>query len=422
MYHTVRRIAPLLFDHSDFRWLWLARLISQIGDTANYVAMLLFVRELSGGSGLALASLAVAQGLPAFLIGPLAGVAADRFRRTHVMIASDLASALLFALLPLATSVQHVYVVALLARLAFAFFNPARQALMPDLVGRDKLVQANAFMQGTWSVMMIVGPAIGAGTVAAFGYTAAFWLNAGTFLLSALFASRIRVAPRPTRAQQALGETLAELRRDLLEGWTALRSNSMLIGLFVVDLFMTTGMASFDVLEVLYVKDILQATDQQYGGVVMAAGLGGILAALLLPRIQRRWAMPTLWASALLVFGATFFPYTQTRHYPLFLGIVLVQMAMYITWSILHAALLQKLIPEVVRGRVFGLFDTAIALTRMVVVVFFGILVDSLGLITVFQMVGVIALTGGIFALWQARQLRQPSVGAELAEASLGAS
>ncbi len=417
MLNYVHRFAPLLLKYPNFRWLWLARLVSQAGDIAGYVTLMLFVREMGGSSGLALAGLAVAQGIPAFLVGPFAGLAADRFRRTHVMIASDLTSAVLFALLPFASSVPVVYTVALLARLALAFFNPARQALMPDLVERDDLVPANAFMQGTWSVMLIVSPAIGAGLVGAVGYAPAFWFNTASFLLSAFFASRIHVAPRPARPSHAAAEALDHVRRDLLEGWAALRSNSALVALFAVDLFMATGMASFDVLEVLYIKDILGATDQQYGAVVMAAGLGGVLMAAILPRLQRRWAMPTLWAAGALLFGLTFFPYAATRRYTVLLGIVLVQMAMYMLWSILHSALLQRLIPDEVRGRVFGLFDTAGALHRMVTVVLFGLLVDELGIIAVFNLVGVVVLLGGAFAVGRAARLKRTAPQASGVEA-----
>lgn len=425
MHTLTRRFAPVLVNHPNFRWLWLARIVSQLGDIANYVALLLFVREISGGSGLALATLAVAQGLPTVLVGPVAGLVADRFRRTHVMIASDLASAALYLILPLCTSVNQVYLIALLARLAYTFFNPARQALMPDLVSKEELVPANAFMQGTWSVMMIIGPVIGAALTAAFGYTLAFLFNAATFLVSALFASRIQVTPRPPRARQPLRAALDQVRLDLLEGWATLRSYRVLTILFVVDVVMAAGLASFDVLEVLFVKDILNATDQQYGGVVTVAGLGGILAAMLLPRLQQRWRDHWLWASATLLFALTFFPYAMTRSYPVFLMIVMAQMMTYMTWSIVHSALLQWLIPDMVRGRVFGLFDTGIGLTRMVIVVLFGILVDSWGIITVFYAVGVLITLGGLFALSQAAFLSQKPTPAPstlepaIAEASL---
>ena len=86
---------------------------------------------------------------------------------------------------------------------------------------------------------------------------------------------------------------------------------------------------------------------------------------MLLPRIQRRWTTPALWAGAVLVFATTFFPYAHTRHYPLFLGIVLVQMATYMIWNILHATLLHLLglrhekLTYRFNGRDFRLTDVA---------------------------------------------------------------
>ena len=108
MTSLVRRAVPLLVRYPQYRRLWYARAVSLIGDLASYVALMLLVRHMTGGSGVGLAVLALAQGLPTLVVGPFAGVIADRFRRTRVMMASDLINAALFALLPLATTVPLV--------------------------------------------------------------------------------------------------------------------------------------------------------------------------------------------------------------------------------------------------------------------------------------------------------------------------
>lgn len=399
-------LAPLLAEYPGFRWLWLARVVSQAGDIAGYVAMMLLVRELSGSSGTALAGLAVAQGLPVLLVGPFAGVVADRFQRNHVLMASDLMSAGLYLALPFATTTWQVYIVALLARLALTFFNPARAALLPDLLPKNRLVAANAFMQATFSAMLIVGPAIGAMLVAAFGYTAAFWFNAASFTLSAVFASRI-VAPRPAaQAHESLRHAAESVRRDLAEGWRALVSSPALKTLFTVELFMVAGMVSFDVLEVLFIKDVLGATDTQYGAVITAAGVGGVLAGLVLPRLTGRWRDAALWAMFAALFAFSFFPYANTRRYGLVLVMVLIQMFAWIGYSALQASLLQRLVPDAVRGRIFGLAETMAGATRMTIIVAFGVLIDSLGIVTVFNMAGLMVAVGAVVALMRARRLQ----------------
>ncbi len=404
--HRLRNLTPLVFEYPGFRWLWLARVVSQVGDIAGYVAMMLLVRELSGSSGAALAGLAVAQGLPVLLVGPFAGVVADRFQRNHVLIASDLMNAALYLALPFATTTWQVYAVALLARLALTFFNPARAALLPDLLPKSRLVAANAFMQATFSAMLIVGPAVGAMLVAAFGYTAAFWFNAASFALSAVFASRI-VAPKPaTQAHESLRHAAEAVRRDLAEGWRALATSRALKTLFTVELFMVAGMVSFDVLEVLFIKDVLGATDAQYGAVITAAGVGGVLAGLTLPRLTRRWRDATLWAMFAALFAFSFFPYANTRLYGLVLVMVLMQMFAWIGYSALQASLLQRLVPDAVRGRIFGLAETMAGGTRMTIVVVFGVLVDSLGIVTVFNLAGLIVTLGAVVALLRARRLQ----------------
>lgn len=419
MMGRVRGVAPLLFEYPGFRWLWLARVVSQVGDIAGYVAMMLFVRELSGSSGTALAALAVAQGLPTFLVGPFAGVVADRFKRSHVLIASDLTSAVLYLLLPLASAPGHVYAVALLARLALTFFNPARAALLPDLVPRQRLVSANAFMQGTYSAMLIVGPAIGASLVAAFGYAPAFWFNAASFALSALFAARI-AAPTPTRqTHETMRHAAASVRRDLMEGGRALLSSAALKVLFAVELFMVAGMVSFDVLEVLFIKDVLGASDAQYGAVITAAGVGGVLAGVLLPRVTGRWREASLWAALAALFAFSFFPYANTRSYPLVLFMVLTQMFAWIGFSALQASLLQRLVPDAVRGRIFGLAETMAGATRMTIIVVFGVLVDSLGIVVVFNLAGLVVTVGAVVAMVWARRLQGAADDSALVVASV---
>lgn len=405
MFNFFSQRVPLLVHNPAYRNLWLARAISQVGDTAGYVALMLFVRELTGGSGMAMALLAVAEGLPALLFGPLAGLAADRFRRTRVMIASDLASAALFCLLPFVTTAPQVYLVAVLTRLAFTFFSPARSALVPDLVRQDELTAANALGQATFSATLIIGPLIGAGLVGLVGYDASFVMNAVSFLVSAVFVARIQVAPRPTTERKSVSATLAAVRGDLTEGWQALTRSAQLVLLFVADQFGAITFAAFTVLEVLFVKDVLQASDQQYGLLIAVCGLGGVVGSALLGRLERRWRPETVWSWAFFLGALTFFPYANSRSYPFVLAVCFVQMLVLTVWNVGQITLLQRDIPEAVRGRVFGLFEAPAHVTRMSVVFVFGWLVDVVGVVAVFNLAGVVATVGAVYLLARAALL-----------------
>ncbi len=134
---------PLLFESPGYRWLWLANLVSKLGDWLGIIALNLYVFDLTG-SATALAVLLAVESIPALLISPLAGVIVDRLSRRRVMMVANLVAAMMFALLPLMASLWQIYILALLWRVTISFMEPAERSLIPDLVGKDKVLSANS--------------------------------------------------------------------------------------------------------------------------------------------------------------------------------------------------------------------------------------------------------------------------------------
>src|SRR5262249_25671383 len=148
------------------------------------------------GSASALAGLLIAQSLPSVLVGPGAGVLIDRLPRKTVLIAADLGRAglvLLFLLVRDPDQVWIIYAVAVLKFTLTSFFEPAREAIIPDVVAREELVAANAISGLTWSAMLAGGAALGGLVAGTLGTDLAFVLDAGSFLLSALFTWAVPV-------------------------------------------------------------------------------------------------------------------------------------------------------------------------------------------------------------------------------------
>jgi predicted MFS family arabinose efflux permease len=196
---TYRR---LLARNADFRRLWTGQVVSEIGDWLNNIAVLALAIELAGPArqGHAVAVYAVARHLPLFLFGPVAGVVVDRADRRRVMIAADIARAALalgFLLAQKFSTLPLIYAVGAAIFSVSAFFNAAKRATLPNLVGRtDDLLAANSLSASTTAGTIAVGSALG-GLVATFaGRETVFVANAATFVLSALMISRIRWRPR----------------------------------------------------------------------------------------------------------------------------------------------------------------------------------------------------------------------------------
>jgi MFS family permease len=192
----------LLRGNANFRHLWSGQVVSEIGDWLNNIAVVALALELAGPAheGRAIAVYAVARHLPLFLFGPIAGVVVDRADRRRVMIAADVARALLAAGFLLAqsfSSLPAIYAVGASLFAVSAFFNAAKRATIPVIVtGADELLGANSLSASTTAATLAVGSALG-GLVATFiSRDLVFVLNAATFLVSALLISRIRLPRR----------------------------------------------------------------------------------------------------------------------------------------------------------------------------------------------------------------------------------
>lgn len=199
----VRGIVSLLRSHERFRLLWYGQAVSALGDWLNHVAVMTLLLKLTGSGKMIAASL-ILRMLPSLFVAPLAGVIVDRFDRRRIMILSDV---LRGALVPFFMLVRDPSFVPLIYGLVFlqvtisAFFEPARSAVLPNLVTKEELLSANALMSVTWSLTLAFGSAIGGFVIAAFGTDVAFAVDSLTFFASATFIGRIAIESRPRHAE-----------------------------------------------------------------------------------------------------------------------------------------------------------------------------------------------------------------------------
>jgi MFS family permease len=198
----------LLKQRPQFRYLWLAALVSMMGDWFNTIASVILVNRYTD-SGVAVGALFLARALPPFLMGPFAGVIADRFNRKIILIATDLARAFIvlgFLLVDRPERAWLIYVLSVAQFVVSSFFEPARAAILPTLVqGETELLTANTLTSATWSAMLAFGAAIGGFTAAFFGANIAIIIDGLTFFLSAILVWQITAVsrPKPTKVSMA---------------------------------------------------------------------------------------------------------------------------------------------------------------------------------------------------------------------------
>jgi len=240
----------LVRRNHNFRRLWAAQIVSEIGDWFYSLAIYSLLLQLTGQArsvGLAL----VLQVIPQTLFGPLSGIVNDRIRRKRVMITSDLARAVIvFAMLLVRSrsTVWLVYPLLFLESVMWAFFEPARTAVIPNITSEEDFILANTLSSTTWSLNLVAGAALGGIALALLGRNASFVLNALSFLVSAFFLSRMHFEEPHAASSSKLrvGELLDY--SPLLAGLRYVRRDARLFATVLVK----TGLAQMGVSWVLF--------------------------------------------------------------------------------------------------------------------------------------------------------------------------
>ena len=278
----VRMLRPLAAR--DFRLLWAAMTVSLLGDGIYVVAIAWQVYELSNAPT-ALAVVGVAWTLPTVLFVLVGGVLSDRFDRRSLMLVSDLVRALAIGTIGVlsvtgALELWHVLVLVAFYGAGDALFVPAFQAIVPDLVPTEHLLQANSLdMLMRPLALQLVGPALGGITITLIGTGAAFLLDAGTFVVSACFLLAIPRRPLPHRGTTSLRSVF----RDIGEGFRFVRSVTWLWGsLVAASISLLCSFGPSQVLLPFVVKNELGGSAGDFGLALAATGVGSIGAALVL--------------------------------------------------------------------------------------------------------------------------------------------
>jgi predicted MFS family arabinose efflux permease len=292
-------LAGGVWQDRPFVLLWSGNTASQLGARVGTIAIPLLAVSTLGASAFDMGLLAAAQSLGVILVGLPAGAWVDRLRRRRLMVRTSLLrAAVLFAVAALASlgglNLTALALAALFLGVAGALFDLGQQTYLPVLVGRDRLVRANAALQAGQSVALSAGPALGGALVS---LTGAATTMAGTgvpFLVSAVLLRRIRGGdPAPPRADRAL---LADIGEGLRYLWGNAALRAIACCTATTNLFMSMIIA----LMVLFLVRDVGLAPGIVGLIGAAAGIGGVSAALTARRWTERFGPHrTIWLSLL---------------------------------------------------------------------------------------------------------------------------
>lgn len=347
----------------DARRLIGASAASQLGDWLFNAALLGTVFAATG-SARWVGAATICRLLPYVLLGPVGGMVADRYDRRTVLLAGDVARCVL--MLALAAVVQTDGPVALilaltaLASSAGTAERPAAMALLPRLVGEARLGPANALLHTVQDLGVVVGPAIGAILLAVAPNSVAFLVNGLTFVVSGALISTLRRRDVPTSARE--GESA---RLHFLQGLRTARATPFVVPLLTVIAMAELTYGAQTVQLVVYAAHRLDLGAAGYGYLLTAGGVGGVLSAVVNPRLATSTRVSGIVIVTGALFCATQLAYAGVSGLVLALLVTLIGGAGFVACEVVAETTLARVAPAESLGRLMGVVE-AVAVAAMV--------------------------------------------------------
>ena len=381
-----------LLRNARFLRLWIGQGTSFLGDAVSMVALVVLVVQITGSAS-AVGGALLARLLPT-IASPLAGVIADRVDRRIVLVASDLARAVLVLGLVFARDLATIYVLVFLMGLARTVFNPTVRAAFPSVVGGGDLTRANALIGGTFSTSIMVGPALGGLLVASIGVDAAFLADAVTYLISAILLSTV---PLPHPRRESAEE--AGFVRELRSGFGYLVGTRVPLAI-VVGAFLTILTINATVpAEVFLAKETFGAGDVGYGLLVSLWGGGMVLGSAMMAVLGNRINLVLLYFLSIFVGASALVGTGLAPAFILALGALTVEGAATGIDNVATDTILQKRVPEAFLGRVFSIRFLGYSAGEALAYPLGGLLVDTVGPRSTYILAGIATAAAGLLVL-----------------------
>ncbi len=395
-----------VLQNRGFLALWLSQLVSKVGDNFAVIAALVLINQLAARSGIAVVVMAAAVTVPQ-LFALASGVFVDRFSRKTVMIVSDFLRAAVVLLVLLVQKPGQLYILYITAFLLMSFgalYIPARNASIPNMVPEGHLLTANALVQATELVSLIVGAFLASLVISLTSVYTAFVIDSATFLLSGilLFWTHIPNAKRSGAPAAPRGE-FRRFWEDFKEGVRYIGSNKPLLQLMAITTVATLGLSATTLLAAAYFEQLLGISAEYQGFLLGTEGIGMALGAALISAYAS-WARSRQIVSVTMIaLGVGILVFALAPVYWLvLLGALLVGLCVVSARTTL-AAMTQALVSDAQRGRVESAMVTVIGLGSMGALMMAGLLGDIVGPKSVFMLTGILVLLAGVASIFSLR-------------------
>ena len=395
----------------DFRLVWLSQLVSQIADGISNLALLWFVYSITG-SPVKTTIIGLLHTIPPIVFGPFIGVYVDRLPKKFFLIGSNTLRAVLIGVIPCAIhtdtfTVNLLYVLVLLDAMAIAMFNPALTSSVPLIVPRTQFTAANALLQSTTSLGIIFGPAVSGIGIALFGSQEVLCLNAVTYFVSALCLWLVRLETRDAsaRSKRAGGSAL----QDLMEGlaFVAIKQRVILVLIVTAGCY-AFGSSALTTLFPVFARKLLGVGPIEVGYLWSALGVGLLLMSMTLLRFTE-WNVSD---RTRIIAGVSVASAVAIATLAVTKDLSLVSLLMIAIGGGLGAftpiawGVIQELTPDVMVGRVLGLYGTGAMVAAISGISAFGWVTERFGEATGVAGIGMTFLLTAFLGSWLSRSIR----------------
>lgn len=380
--------------HPGYRAYSAAQIVSLMGTWMQNVAQSWLIYRLTG-SALGLGIVAFASQIPLFLLGPVAGLLADRFPKRIVLSVVQSLFALLAGLLAVLTFAEwvtptHVTVLALCYGLVSAFDVPTRQSLVLEMVGREDLPNAIAINSSIFNAARIVGPALGGIVVATVGEGPCFLINALSYLGTIAVLLRLKlvaVAPPPHGGS---------FLRQIAAGFAFVAGAKRLRAVFLLVGVISVAVLPYMVLLPLFADRVLGLGADGLGGLTGASGGGALLGALVLASRPPSFDFESLIGVATVAGGMMLIVFAMSTELWLSFGALLLVGFCMMTQLGASNTFVQMNIPEGMRGRIMGIYSMVFLGLSPMGALSAGALSERIGETRTIALGGSMAVLGGL--------------------------
>jgi MFS family permease len=346
--------------------------------------------------------------LPSVVVGLAAGPLLDRLSRKRLIVASDLVRLAVFAVLPFVGSAAAIVALAAVAGIANSFFRPAVLAGVPNLVAENELANSTSLLQATEWAAAALGPVLGGLIVSAWSPDIVYWINAATFLLSALLL--LRIPARLLQSEQAITQGHW---RDLGEGLSAFRRSAALVTVLVSFGFAMLAAGLINVTEIFLAERALHRGAFGYGLLWTATGIGLVVGSLMSGSMLEQREVTRVYPLAYLpwavgILGAGVAPNIWVAA----VAMVLAGFGNGLTFP-MTVLIIQRYTTDRLRGRAFTVVISAHNLLLGIAMVSAGALTESVGPRWTYSIAALLLVCGSATALVLSRGIRAEAVVAQ---------